>query len=103
MHPRLDGVAAEFLRSDVADGLGEDPTVPTHVLNRVVAFAVLTIDRPIEHMCAEVPSTLVVDIDAIDPDPNEMGHAAGLGWKLLATHVAEDHGAIGADTQLCTM
>ena len=103
MYPRLDGLAAEFLRGDVADGLGEVPTVPTQVLDGVVALAVLTIDGPVEHTCAEVPSTLVVNIDAIYAHANQMGHAAGLGWKLLAAHVADDHGAIGPDAQLCTM
>ncbi len=103
MHPRLDGLAAEFLRGDVADGLGEVPTVATQVLDGVIALPVLAIGWPVEHMCPEVPSTLEVDIDTIYAHANQMGHAAGLGWKLLVAHIADDHGAIRADAQLCTM
>jgi hypothetical protein len=34
---------------------------------------------------------------------NEVGDATGLGRKLLATNVADDHGTIGTDGQLRTM
>lgn len=103
MHPLVDRLAAELLRSDVSYRLGEVPAVPTEVHDRVVAFAIFSIDGSVQHLRAELTSALAVGVDIIHADANEMVDAPSIGRELLATRVGDDHGSVGSDAELCTM
>jgi hypothetical protein len=101
--PCVNGLAAEFLGSDITDGFRKVPTMSAQVLNGVVTLAVLPIDRTVEYMCTEILRTRVVDFDVVDADANEVGDATRLRWKVFVVRVANDHGAIGPNAQLRTM
>lgn len=100
--PRRDGLAAELLRCDVPDGLGEPPPMARQVLDGALALAVLAVRGRFDHAGTVRACALVLCTDVLDPHSNEVRHRPVM-LRRLATELRDDHCSVGTDAHLGTV
>jgi hypothetical protein len=95
--PWADGFAAELLRCYVRYRFGQLPTVAGEVLEGAVPFAVLPVDRRLQHDSALAASAGERCVYVGHPYPNDVGDTTRLRCATVITSVGDDHRTVIAD------